>query len=255
MNTNELNELKSFCRILADESAAVIKKYFRTNISIDSKSDESPVTIADKTAEMVMRKLIADKYPSHGIIGEEHGAINSDSDYQWVLDPIDGTKSFISGAHTFGTLIALVYKGEPVLGVINQPILNEFLIGDNETAELNGKPVKVRECKDISETIFLTTDHFNVHKYQNGEKFDSLMNKVKLYRHWGDCYGYLLVACGFADAMMDPIMNYWDKIALIPIIKGAGGIITDYQGGDPVKGESTIAASPVIHSELIKLLN
>ncbi len=236
-------------------SGKIIKQYFRTDVTIDSKSDLSPVTIADKKSEEVMREEIQKQFPDHGIIGEEFGNYNANAEYVWVLDPIDGTKSFISGALTFGTLIALLKNGKPILGVINQPIINELLIGDNIEARLNGVKVNVRNCDNVSKAVLLTTDHFNIGKYQNQQKFDELAKKVKTYRNWGDCYGYYLLATGYADIMIDPIMSVWDSMALIPIIKGAGGVITDYQGNDPVKGNSIVAASPQIHPDVIKALN
>ena len=128
---NDLLEFKMFAEQLAEISGAVIRKYFRTGVSVESKKDASPVTIADREAEELMRESIMRNYPGHGILGEEFGSINQDAEHQWILDPIDGTKSFICGAVTFGTLIALVKNNQPILGVINQPILNEFLIGDN----------------------------------------------------------------------------------------------------------------------------
>lgn len=252
---NELNEFKSFVNILADESGAIIKKYFRTELNIDSKGDDSPVTIADKMAEEIMREVIMKEFPEHGILGEEFGIHNEGAEYQWVLDPIDGTKSFICGALSFGTLIALMKNGEPILGVINQPVLNEFLMGDNQSTLLNDKKVTVRKCNNIGDAVLLTTDQKNIEEFQNREKFDKLVDASKLYRMWGDCYGYYLVATGFADIMIDAIMSPWDSMALIPVIRGAGGIITDYQGGNPVTGNSIIAAAPGIHSDVIKLLN
>ncbi len=250
-----LNEYKIFLKYLSKVSGLIISGYFRTGVKVDSKSDLSPVTIADKKAEEAMREEIMKEFPDHGIIGEEFGMQNENSEFKWILDPIDGTKSFICGALTFGTLIALTYKGDPILGVINQPVLKEFLIGDNITCELNDEKVNVRNVNDISESVLLTTDHLNIGKYYNQGKFDNLTNKVKLYRNWGDCYGYYLVATGYADIMIDPIMNIWDSMALIPVIKGAGGIITDYKGSDPVRGNSIIASPPSIHSEIIKMLN
>ena len=251
----ELNEFKEFTKLLADESGKIIRSYFRTGVAVESKSDESPVTIADKKGEEVMRSLIEKHYPEHGILGEEFGEVNPEAEYKWILDPIDGTKSFICGALSFGTLIALLRNGEPVLGVINQPVLDEFLIGDNRSAEINGVLTKVRECGRLSDAVLLTTDHLNVGEFRDGEKFEKLINKVKLYRNWGDCYGYYLLATGYADVMIDPIMSVWDSMALIPVIKGAGGIITDYQGKDAVKGNSIIAAARGIHSEVIEELN
>ena len=252
---NELTQYKKFSKVLAQVSADVIKKYFRSGVSVESKADNSPVTIADKQAEEVMRELIMKEFPDDGIFGEEFGETNKDAEYTWILDPIDGTKSFICGAYSFGTLIGLVKNGNPILGVYNHPILNDFLIGDNSETRINDNITSIRNCDDLSKAILLTTDHLNIEKYQNKEKFDKLIQKVKLYRNWGDCYGYYLLATGYADIMIDPIMSPWDLLPLIPIITGAGGIITDYQGNDPVKGKSSIASSPQIHSEVISLLN
>lgn len=252
---NELIKHKNFCKVLAQASAEIIKNYFRTGISVESKLDDSPVTIADRKAEEVMRELIMKQFPDDGIIGEEYGNINETAEYTWILDPIDGTKSFICGAYSFGTLIGLLKNGEPILGVYNHPIFNDFLIGDNQETRINGEKTFVRNCRELNKAVLLTTDHLNIEKYQDIEKFNKLIKKVKLYRNWGDCYGYYLLATGYADIMIDPIMSPWDLLPLIPIIKGAGGVITDYQGNDPVKGKSAVAASPYIHSEIISLLN
>lgn len=248
-------EFAEFCQILAIESGRIIRSYFRSEISIETKADETPVTIADKKAEEKMREMIMKYYPDHGIIGEEFGKHNPDAEYQWVLDPIDGTKSFVCGTVTFGTLIALMKNGEPLFGVFVQPVLNEFMIGDNEITLLNGQPVKVRPCNKLNEAVLLTTDHLNIAKYQNKEKFDKLISQTKLYRNWGDCYGYYLLATGYADIMVDPIMSLWDLMALIPIIKGAGGVITDYHGNNAVHGNSIIASASGIHEKVIKILN
>ena len=252
---NELIEYKNFCKVLAQASAEIIKNYFRTGISVESKADNSPVTIADKKAEDVMRELITKHFPEHGIIGEEFGETNKDAEYTWILDPIDGTKSFICGAHSFGTLIGLLKNGEPILGVYHHPILNDFLIGDNSETRINDKKTLIRNCNDLSKAVLLTTDHLNIEKYQSIIKFNHLLKKVKLYRNWGDCYGYYLLTTGFVDIMIDPIMSPWDLLPLIPIIKGASGVITDYQGNDPVKGKSAVASSAQIHSTVISILN
>lgn len=248
-------ELLDFSHHLAEISGNVIRQYFRARISVESKNDLSPVTIADKKSEELMREEILKHFPDHGIIGEEFGNHNTDAEYVWVLDPIDGTKSFICGAFSFGTLIGLLKNGQPLLGVINQPILNEFMIGDNSKTTLNGESVYVRNCNKIEDAVLITCDHFNIGKFQNQQKFDVLAKRVKLYRHWGDCYGYLLLAAGFVDIVIDPIMSVWDSMAIIPIIRGAGGIITDYHGNDAVKGNSIVAASSSIHDEVIKALN
>lgn len=251
----DIKQLKDFCKLLADETGKIIRQYYRTKINIETKSDESPVTIADKKSEEKMRELIMKEYPSHGIIGEEFGEYNSNAEHKWILDPIDGTKSFVCGVPLFGTLIALTKNDEPILGVINQPILNEYLIGDNLSAELNGKKMEVRKCSNLSSAILLSSDYLTFGKYRSQAGFENLIRKVKYYRMWGDCYGYYIVATGFADIMIDPVMNVWDLMALIPVIRGAGGKITDYTGGNPVKGNSIIATAGTLHDEVIKILN
>jgi len=252
---NELVEYKNFCKILAEASAEIIRKYFRTSVSVESKADNSPVTIADKKAEEVMRELIMKHFPNDGIVGEEYGEANKDAEITWILDPIDGTKSFICGAYSFGTLIGLLRNGQPILGVYNHPILDDFLIGDNLETSINGERTSLRNCNKLEQAVLLATDYLNIEKYQNIEKFNKLIRKVKLYRNWGDCYGYYLLATGYADVMIDPIMSSWDMLPLIPIIKGAGGVITDYHGKDPVNGKSAVASASGIHSEIITLLN
>ena len=160
---NELVELKKFCKSLTEVSGENIRKYFRNTISVETKSDDSPVTIADKSTEEKLREIIMKEYPEHGILGEEFGKHNEGAEYQWILDPIDGTKSFICGAVTFGTLIALMKNGKPILGVFHQPILNEFMIGDNETTLLNDKIVKIKDVDSLekSTSLIITILSFN----------------------------------------------------------------------------------------------
>ena len=172
-----------------------------------------------------------------------------------VLDPIDGTKNFVTGTPLFGTLIALLKDGQPLVGAINNPILDEFLVGDGTQTWLNGSPVKVRACESIEKSTLLVTSHWNVENHRNREAFDTLSRRAKLYRSWGDCYGYYLIATGYADIMIDPAMYVWDVAALIPIIRGAGGTITDYLGGDPMAGEGAVATAGPLHAEVIRVLN
>ncbi len=252
---DEIKELKQFAELLAKESAKVIKKYFFESLKVELKEDATPVTIADKKAEEIIRSLIEKHFPQHGIIGEEFGRKEGSSEYTWVLDPIDGTKSFINKMITFGTQIGLLKNGKPVLGIINQPVLEMLLIGDNLTCEINGRRTGVRDCKTVENALLLTTDHLNIHKYKNGEKFEKLIRRVRLYRTWGNAYGYLLLATGYADVMIDPIMSEWDLLPIVPIVLGAGGKVSSYEGGDVLQSDSVIAASPNIHGEIIKLLN
>ena len=248
-------DLLPFLKYLAAESGKIIKCYYRVNVTVETKADNSPVTIADKKTEEYLRESIMKEFPDHSILGEEFGETNPGAEYKWVLDPIDGTKSFISGTPLFGTLIALLHNNKPVLGAINLPVLNELLIGDNISTSLNDKTVKARECDDISQAVLLTTDFKTYETYKSRKALDNLISKVKMVRNWGDCYGYYLLATGYADIMIDPIMSVWDTMALIPVIKGAGGIISDYKGGDAAKGTSIVAASPGIHTKVIEVLN
>ncbi len=251
----DIRDFKKFMKLLIQKSNSIIRKYFQSQITVEIKSDQTPVTIADKKVEEMMRELIMQHYPGHGILGEEFGNYQPEASYQWILDPIDGTKSFIHGMPTFGTLIALMKDNHPLIGTINLPILDKLLIGDNTKTELNGKMVSFRECSDLSSAVLLTTDHLHIEHYRNITHFEKLMKQVKLYRTWGDCFGYYLLATGYADIMVDPIMSVWDTMALIPVIKGAGGNITDYYGKDPVRGNSIVAANNQLHSQVISILN
>jgi len=253
-NDNVLNDLTDFCKYLTTESTKIIQSYYRQKFIVNEKDDNSPVTIADKKTEEKLTELILKEFPEHGILGEEFGVTNKNSDYQWILDPIDGTKSFISGIPLFTTLIGLTKKKKPILGVIHQPITHEFLIGDNNKAFLNDQQVHVRNNK-LSNATLLTTDVQDIYKLHSKQNFEKLLSQVKMFRTWGDAYGYFLLATGYADVMIDAEMSIWDIIALVPIIQGAGGCITDYQGNDPIKGNSIVASSKENHSEIIQILN
>lgn len=254
-DSQSYDELIPFLRQLAQISATVIRQYYRADYTVEYKADESPVTIADRLAEELMREEISREFPDHGVLGEEFGHSNPTARFQWVLDPIDGTKNFVAGSYLFGTLIALTDNGRPVLGVINQPIMDDFLVGNGQQAWLNQRPVAVRPCTSIEQAVMLNTLHWHVEELHDGKAFERLTRRVQRYNNWGDCHGYYLVATGGADIMTDPIMNPWDLMALIPIIQGAGGRITDWQGGDPVTGNGIVATGGAIHDQVIRLLN
>lgn len=245
-----------FLTELAAKSGEFIRPLFANpDVAVESKSDNTPVTIADRGAEELMREMIQDRYPDHGIIGEEFGSERADAEWVWVLDPVDGTRSFAAGCPLFGTLIALKHAGHPVLGCIHQPVLGQLCIGDGQSTTLNGRAVRVRDCDTIGDALLLGSDPFTPEEHQDGAAFDRLARHARLYRTWGDCYGYILLAGGWADIMTDAIMNPWDIQALIPIVRGAGGVITDWQGKDPVDADSIVAAGPAIHSHVIAVLN
>ena len=252
----DLTPYRDFIPELAGASADFIRPYFNNpDLVVETTSDATPVTAADRGAEEVLRKLINAKFPAHGIVGEEHGSENADAEFVWVLDPIDGTKSFITGVPLWGTLIALLHQGQPVLGCIHQPILGQLMLGDGRTTTLNGRTVRTRRTTQLGDSTFLTSDPFNF-RQRMGSGTDALLARAKLVRTWGDCYGYLLVAAGLADVMIDPIMNPWDIAALVPIIRGAGGVITNWSGGSPYPADSTVAAAtPELHAAVLAGLN
>jgi histidinol phosphatase-like enzyme (inositol monophosphatase family) len=250
-----LKESVSFSKTLAKESGKIIlSHYLDAELQVEFKEDNTPVTLADRKAEARMREMIEENYPEHGIIGEEHGDIRQNAEYVWLLDPIDGTKSFIAGVPLFGTIICLKHNGCPILGVINQPVLRQIIIGHDSQTTLNDSSVTIKEPKDFSQITVLSTDEVDARKRFGNQKWSKFTEQVGTYRTWGDCYGYLLLASGKVDVMIDPIVNAWDFHAMIPIIKGAGGTITDCAGNDPLTGNSVIAAHPQLHSRIIDSL-
>ncbi len=252
----DLTSYRSFITELAEKSGDFIRPFFGApGLVVETKADQSPVTAADRGAEELLRALIAKKFPGHGIVGEEFGGDRADAEWVWMLDPIDGTKSFISGVPLWGTLIALLHQGQPVLGAIHQPVLRQLMLGDGSSTVLNGRAVRLRECARIADATLLTSDPLNPAAYQPGAAFDALARRARLVRTWGDCYGYLLLASGWADIMCDPVMNPWDIAALVPVVRGAGGVITDWQGGPAYPARSIVAASARLHSEVIAALN
>ncbi|MCU0793163.1 MAG: histidinol-phosphatase [Opitutaceae bacterium] len=252
----DLAPYRAFLAELARESGDFIRPFFgRTDLAVEAKGDDSPVTAADRGAEQLLRRRIETRFPDHGIIGEEFGNVREDAEWVWVLDPIDGTKAFITAVPLWGTLIALLHRGQPVLGCIHQPILGQLLIGDNQSALLNGAPVRCRPTRRVEDATLLTSDHLNLARYQDGPACDRLLARARLVRTWGDCYGYLLLATGHADVCLDPIMNPWDIAALVPIVRGAGGVISDWHGAAPYPASHTIAAAtPGLHDEVVSAL-
>ena len=223
-------ELVAFAHRLAAASGAVIKRYFRHPVDVAYKADSSPVTLADREVESAIRALIAAEHPDHGIIGEEHEPVRADADQVWVIDPIDGTRAFIAGIPVFGTLIALVRGGVPVLGIIDQPITGERWVGiDGAPTTVNGKPVRTRACGDLSTALLCTS---SPHYYQGDDAaaFERLRQAVDWAHYGADCYGFAMLASGCIDLGIEPGMDVHDYFALVPVIEGAGGVITDWRG-------------------------
>ncbi len=226
-------------------------KYFKKDFEIISKADDSPVTIADRETEQIIRKEILKRYPDHGIIGEEYGRTNEDSNIQWVLDPIDGTKSFIHGVPFYTTLIGIMIDNEPIIGVINAPALDEICaaaIGHGAT--FNGNPCHVRNTEKLADSTFLVTE---IKRFQdNGlePQFQELMAKTKLHRTWGDAYGHMMVAIGRADVMFDPILNIWDAAALLPVVKESGGVFSDMNGDETIHTGNGFSTNKALYPQV-----
>jgi inositol-phosphate phosphatase/L-galactose 1-phosphate phosphatase/histidinol-phosphatase len=215
---------------LADQSGAILRRYFRQPIAVDDKSDASPVTVADREVEQTLRAAIAKSFPDHGILGEEFGSQRTDADYVWVLDPIDGTKSFITGKATFGTLIALCRKGVPIVGVIDQPIIRERWIGaEGSATTFNGAPAKTRRGVALADALLYAT---TPEMFVDGDLADyaRLTAQVKHALYGADCYAYGLLASGFTDLVCEASLKPYDYCALVPVVSGAGGAITDWEG-------------------------
>ena len=252
----QVKEFTEFIHTLAEKSGDVIRPFFsQANLAVETKEDQTIVTQADRRAETAMRALIRKTYPHHGILGEEFGPENASAEFVWTLDPIDGTISFARGCPLFGTLIGLLHDDHPILGAIHHPLLNQLCIGNNTETTLNGRAVQLRETNCLSEAMLLTTDVASIDKLQKQQGFERLFRQTRLFRTWGDCYGYLLVASGGADIMLDPIMNPWDILPLIPIIRGANGVVTTWSGTDAAKGDSCVAANKTLHPKVLEILN
>lgn len=255
-------ELLAFANHLADVAREIVRGYHvKAHTEIEVKPDGSPVTVADKECERRLRELIRAKYPDHGIIGEEFGEERPDAEYVWILDPIDGTKSFIPRVPLYGILFGLLHHGKPVVGVIDQPVLRERVVGDGKLTTFNGHPTRIRECPTLKDALLLTTDLANVWKAHGEPGFRRLHDSVSIFRTWGDCYGHLMLAAGRADIMADPMLNPWDLLPLIPILEGAGAKVTDWQGRDPLAGtpmngaRGIVVAHPALHAEVLAKLN
>lgn len=242
----------------ANLSRPILRRYFRADLDVIRKGDESPVTRADREAETAMRQLLSREVPGHGIIGEEHGTERGDSDYVWVLDPLDGTRAFVVGKPTFGTLIALAYKGQPVLGVIDMPLLGERWVGAlGHTTTFNGRPAKTRSCEGLSQAWINTT---SPEMFTGGREgaFQRVRQASAGCNYGGDCYGYGLVASGHLDMTIEAGMQTYDFMALVPVVQGAGGMITDW-AGQPLTLQSDGSVLAVgdarVHAETVALLS
>jgi len=250
--------LLGFAERLAEASGPILRRYFRSGVAVIDKPDSSPVTIADREAEQALRKLIAAEHPDHGVIGEEFGADRPGAEHVWVLDPIDGTKSFITGRPLFGTLIALCQAGRPILGVVDHPALNERWIGaSGHLTRHNGTVVKARPCPSLERAALFAS---SPHMFEDGHGeagFTRVRQGAKLVQYGSDCYHYGLVASGHGDLAIEARMAIYDYLAAVPVVEGAGGRVTDWQGRPLTlaSGDRVVAAGdPALHQQALGLL-
>jgi histidinol-phosphatase len=254
-------DFSAFIGRLATAAGETILPFFRTSLSVENKSERQefdPVTEADRAAEAVMRRLIKAGFPQHGIVGEEFGNEREDAEYVWVLDPIDGTKSFIAGFPTWGTLIALLHKGMPVYGMMHQPFIGERFSGDNGSANYENshgaRKLAVRRCATLKEATCYTTSPRLMNESDRAI-FGRVESEVRLSRYGGDCYSYCMLAAGHLDLVIETELKPYDIAALIPIVTGAGGIVTNWEGGAAQGGGRIIAAGDArVHEAALKLL-
>jgi inositol-phosphate phosphatase / L-galactose 1-phosphate phosphatase / histidinol-phosphatase len=242
---------------LADEAGKILRRHWRTGLNVEQKADASPVTLADRECEEHLRTLIEKAFPDHGIIGEEHGNLRSDALSQWVIDPIDGTRSFIAGYPIFATLIALTKDGVPVVGIIDQPITRERWTGvKGDSATCNGEPVTASRTQSLTQAVIATTSTYYFTQ-EEAALFATFKHQCAQTVLGGDAYAYAMLASGQLDIVIDAGMKPYDFCALVPVIEGAGGIITDWNGAalTPASAGRVIAcANEKLHEQALKLI-
>lgn len=257
MTKLDLELAHRFASDSADGAAQIAMGHFRHRLEVDYKSDRSPVTVADRSIEAYLRARIADAYPDHGILGEEEAPHNMDRRYVWVIDPIDGTKSFVTGHPLFGGLIGLLENGVPCLGQIDMPALSErFYASHHEPTTLNGSPCRTSGCTKIDEAFAYTTDP-TLFSGVRQPVFDQMLDHARLTRFGGDCYCYALLATGHCDLVVETGLEPYDYLPVVEVIRGAGGVITDWLG-EPLtvasNGDVVAAATPELHAAVLEHL-
>jgi histidinol-phosphatase len=247
-----LTELREAATEFARIGGESTLKHFNRSFELEFKEDDSPVTNADREAETLIREQIHKHFPGQGIIGEEFGTENEDSEVVWVLDPIDGTKSFIHGVPIYTTLIGVLVNNKPSVGVIYAPALDEMVTAATGAGcTLNGTPCKVRDCDDLAKATFLTTDVASFKEYGFHEPLKKLLGVTRIHRTWGDAYGHMMVATGRADIMIDPILNIWDAAALLPVVTEAGGSYTDVKGNVSIETGNAISTNKTLLPQIL----
>jgi histidinol phosphatase-like enzyme (inositol monophosphatase family) len=262
LSSSEQREFVPFLHRLISTAFATIRPHFLRALAVESKADCSPVTQADRRTELALRTLIEQSYPRHALLGEEYGE-RSGGPYRWVLDPIDGTRAFISNCFLFGTLIALERDDGagfvPVLGCIAHCAAGTALIGHRGgttlySADASQRRAQVRSCSRLPEATVLSSSSWVGVEQNDAAAIEAVARAGRMYRTWGDCFGYFSLATGGADVMLDPQLEYWDVAAIVPVVEGAGGRVTSWRGGNPLAEPSLIATAGDLHDEVLELL-
>jgi histidinol-phosphatase len=253
MAGTSLNDLLSVAIEAAYLGGRRTLAYFNTGVEVERKSDATPVTRADRECEEFIRKTISHYYPSHSLVGEEWGASAGDPDYKWIVDPIDGTKTFIHGVPLYGVLIGVEVKGVASVGVIYLPALDEMVCAAKGLGcRWNGRPARVSTQTKLGESAVMASSI--VAAYNRSDAYAKLAARSLLQRTWGDCYGYVLVATGRAEVMIDPAMKVWDCAAILPVIEEAGGKFTNWKGEATIYADDAVASNGVLHDEVLGIL-
>jgi histidinol-phosphatase len=255
MSSEHLHDLREFAAELAWLAGKLTLRYFQTGLMPDLKADESPVTVADRESERLMRQLIEARYPQHSILGEEEGETRPGASFRWILDPIDGTKTFVRGVPLYAVLVGLEREGEPVVGAVNLPATGDFLhAAHGEGCLWNGRRARVSDVSSLRDALLLATDEASMDAHGRGDAYRRLVAATKMQRTWGDAYGYALVATGRAEVMMDPVMSVWDCAALLPVLQEAGGTFTDWRGTPTINAGEAIATNGAVLDEVLRLV-
>ena len=253
--SSELKTLLDFAARLAGEAGDIPQRHFKGSFTAERKADNSFVTIADREAERFLRASIEQTFPDDGILGEEEGEKIGTSQRRWIIDPVDGTYSFVHGVPLYAVLIGLEIDGESVLGAVNLPALNELVYAARGLGCFwNGEPARVSATKSLSEALLLATDFGTAEQYAFGPAAEKLQRQVNARRTWGDAYGHVLVATGRADVMLDPVMNVWDCGALLPLLEEAGGTFTDWRGKRTIHGGNAISTNGLLFDDVMETI-
>ena len=258
---SEIQRRLDFAVEAARAAGEITLRYFRrADLIVERKTDDSPVTLADKEAEAYLRDSIHTKFPHDGIVGEEWGTDEGTSGFRWIIDPIDGTKSFIHGVPLYATLIGVECEGRAVIGVDRIPATGECIYAARgrgawyQVGDDSPQPAQVSRCEQLSEAAWVTSEVFNFDKINRREAFHQLQSATRLFRTWGDGYGYLLVGTGRVDFMIDPLMEIWDAAAIQPIIEEAGGKFTDWRGRAVFTSGNGIGSNGLLHDQILQIL-